>query len=222
MFAEMMAIEAVQQTRRATAVDFNSDVDDQQSSMPATFGGRVFDYFSVGTFGLLRPEYVQASTSTSSWAINQIKINNSQPPIVDQANTVASDLAFVRQTTNLSVSELARVCGVSRQAVHDWINGGALSPKNAQRISDLTRAIDILLAAGVDASPQSLRRKLAGNVSILESVQSDGKAVDLANQLVDTLTRELAQRKRLAGRLAGHKPQYPIAEFGAPHLIENI
>ena len=133
----------------------------------------------------------------------------------------AKDLAFIRQTTNISVSELARVCGVSRQAVHDWINGGPLSPKNAQRISDLTRAIDILVVAGVDTSPQSLRRKVAGNVSVLDSVQSDGKVVDLAKQLVDTLRRESDQRKRLAERLAGRKPPRPSADFGAPHLIEN-
>lgn len=222
MYAQPTASTPARKTLRATAIDFDSDVEDQQSSMLEIIGGRVLVYCIAGTFGLLRPEYVQASTSTSSWAINQIEIDNSEPVIADKVSAAAKDLTFIRQTTNISVSELARVCGVSRQAVHDWINGGPVSPKNAQRISDLTRAIDILLVAGADTSPQSLRRKVAGNVSILDSVQSDGKAVDLAKQLVDTLKRESDQRKRLAERLAGRKPQLLSADFGAPHLIENI
>ena len=222
MFAQYRPTEPARQMHRATAVAFDEDFEEQPTSIRENIGGRVLVYCVAGTFGLLLPAYVQASTATSSWSINQIEVDGSRTASVSAASATAEDIAHIRQTTKISVTELARVCGVSRQAVHEWVKGGPLSTRNAERISKLAQAVDVILASGVDASPQTLRRKVCGGMSILEAVQTDGKVVDLARQLVGTVARESEQRRRLAVRLAGRqKPQLSSTEFGAPHLNED-
>lgn len=223
MFAQYQPTEPARQTHRATAVDFDEDFEEKPNSIRENIGGRVLVYCVAGTFGLLLPAYVQASTATSSWLINQIEVDDSRTVAESAASATSEDIAHIRQVTKISVTELAQVCGVSRQAVHEWIKGGSLSTRNAERISKLAQAIDVILASGVDASPQTLRRKASGGISILDAVQADGKVVDLTRQLIDTLMRESEQRKRLAARLAGRqKPQLSSTEFGTPHLNEDV
>jgi hypothetical protein len=117
---------------------------------------------------------------------------------------------------------LSRVFGVSRQAVHEWIKGGALSPRNAQRLSELARATDVFLEAEIEASPQVFRRKIAGGQSILDAVRENGNVVELAKTLATTLVRESQQRQRLAARLAGRSATLGAStEFGSPHFDED-
>ena len=223
MFAQYREPEPARQSHRATAVAFEDDFEDHPTSIREKIGGRVLIYCVAGTFGLLLPAYIQASTATSNWTINKIDVDASHSSTESAASETAKDIAHIRHVTKISVTELARVCGVSRQAVHEWIKGGTLSTRNAERISELAQAVDVILASGVDASPQTLRRKVSRGLSILDAVQADGKVVDLARQLVDTLVRESEQRKRLAARLAGRqKPQLSSTEFGAPHLNEDV
>jgi DNA-binding transcriptional regulator YiaG len=222
MYAEYQVTASVRQLTRATTVT-SGDFEEHPSTIREHIGGRVLIYCVAGTFGLLGPAYVQASTATSNWTINQIEVDGSRTVVASPESATAKEIAHIRQTTNISVTELAHVCGVSRQAVHEWIKGGPLSKKNAQRISELAQAVDVLLTSGNEASPQTLRRKVSGGMSILEAVQTDGNVVDLARQLVGTLARESEQRKRLTARLAGRqKQQLSSTEFGAPHLNEDV
>lgn len=184
--------------------------------------GRILSYCVAGTFGLLSPMYLHTSAATANWNINQIDIDGSHESAADATSASAKDIAHVRQVMKISVSELARVFGVSRQAVHEWIKGGAPSQRNAQRLSELAQAADVLLELGIEVTPQMLRRKIGGGMSVLESVKEDGKVVELARRLVDTLSRESQQRERLAARLAGRqKPALAPSDFGAPHLDED-
>lgn len=222
MFAQYRATEPARQVHRATSVAFDDDLEEQPTSTRENIGGRVLVYCVAGTFGLLLPTYLQASTATSSWSINKIEVDGSRTETANAASATAENIAHIRQVTKISVTELARVCGVSRQAVHEWIKGGPMSPRNGKRISELAQAIDVILVSGVDASPQTLRRKVSGGMSILDAVQAEGTVVSLARQLVETLVRESEQRKRLAVRLAGRqKPHISSAEFGTPHLNED-
>lgn len=184
--------------------------------------GRILSYCVAGTFGLVSPMYLHASAATANWNINQIEIDASGEAAAEAASASVDSIAHIRQVMKISVSELARVFGVSRQAVHDWIKGGALSSRNAQRLSDLAQVADVLIKSGCEVEPQMLRRKINGGQSLLEAVQDDGKVIELAHKLVDTLSRESQQRQRLAKRLAGrNKPALASSDFGAPHLNED-
>lgn len=184
--------------------------------------GRILTYCVAGTFGLLSPTYLQASAATANWGINQIEINGKSENYV--ISDSAQDIAHIRAVTKISVSELSRVFGVSRQAVHDWIKGDTPSSRNAQRLSELARATDLFLEAKIEVSPQVFRRKIAGGLSILDAVREDGNLVELAGTLVATLVRESQQRQRLAARFAGRPATFDLlaTEFGSPHLNENV
>ena len=52
----------------------------------------------------------------------------------------AGDLEHIRTTLRISVSDLARALGVSRQAVYDWRAGKAITPDNGERLIDLAPA----------------------------------------------------------------------------------
>lgn len=186
------------------------------------FHGRILRYFVAGTLGLLTPMYLHASSATANWPINQIEFDGAQVVAADAVPSVSLDIAHIRQVMKISVSELARIFGVSRQAVHEWLKGGALSPRNAQRLSELAQVADVFLESGIDVTPQMLRRKVGSGQSLLESVKEEGKVVEQARKLVDTLSREAQQRQRLADRLAGRpKVALPTDAFGVPHLCEN-
>lgn len=223
MFAQYRAPEPARHIHRATAVAFEDDFENQTISAHENIGGRVLLYCVAGTFGLLSPTYIQASTATSNWSINQIAVDGSHSSTECAVSLTAKDIAHIRQATKISVTELAQVCRVSRQAVHEWIKGGPLSMTNAKRISALAKAVDTLLTSGVEASPETLRRKVSGGMSILDAVQTDGQVVSLALQLVDALARESEQRRRLTERLAGRqKSQLFSTEYGVPHLNEDV
>ena len=185
--------------------------------------GRILTYCAAGTLGLLSPAYLHASAATANWNINKIEFSDARVVTADTSSSVsAQDITHIRKALKISVSELARVFGVSRQAVHEWINGGALSKLNAQRLSEFARAADVLIESGIELTPQMLRRKISSGNSLLESVKENGKVIALAHVLIDTLLRETQQRRRLEARLAGRKkPALAASDFGMPHLDEN-
>lgn len=210
-------------TARATTFIKDENFLDDAADRYNDLRGRIVTYCVAGTFGLLSPIYLHASAATANWNINQIEIDDARAVVADApASAAVRDIAHIRDVMKTSVSELARVFGVSRQAIHEWIKGGALSPRNAQRLSELAQAADVFVESGIEVTPQLLRRKIRDGHSLLESVKEDGKVVDLARTLVDTFSRESQQRQRLAARLAGRqKPALAARDFGTPHLDEN-
>ena len=207
---------------RATTLTKNDDQIDEAAIVGTDFHGRIVSYFLAGTLGLLTPRYLHASAATANWTINQIEFEDPRTTAVDAATSASRDIAHIRQILKISVTELARTFDVSRQAVHEWLKGNSPSLQNELRLSKLAHVADIFLDSGIDVTPQMLRRRTASGRSILESINEDGKAVELARNLVETLSREFQQRTRLAERLAERqKVTVPVDAFGAPHVREN-
>ncbi len=222
MYAAYQVDGPSQQAVRATMFTKVDDHADEVVSSGNAFQGRILNYCVAGTLGLLTPMYLHASSATANWSINQIEFDGTQVVAADVATSASRDIAHIRHVMKISVSEFARVFGVSRQAVHEWLKGGALSKRNEQRISEFAQVADVFLESGVDVTPQALRRKISGGQSILESVGEGGKVVDLARVLVGTLSRESQQRQLLASRLAGRQKSAMAADdFGTPHLHED-
>ena len=177
---------------------------------------RVPLYVIEGTGGLLPLDERLEPSSTS---IGSLLIDDRDDA---RARTSAQQLEFIRSTTRLSVTELARVFSVTRQSVHEWCQGAPLAPHNARRLEKLTDAVTLLLDAAGTVAIQDLRRSVRAGPSLLETVRGDGNVLAAARELTETLTREAAQRKRLAARFAGRRP--PVlesSEFGRPHLRDD-
>lgn len=207
---------------RATTLTSNDGRLNEAAAGSADFHGRIVRYCLAGTLGLITPLYLHASAATANWTINQIEFEDPRTAAIDVATSATRNIVHIRQFLKISVTELARTFGVSRQAVHDWLKGSSPSQQNELRLSELAQVADIFLDAGIDVTPQMLRRRTTSGRSILESVNEDGKVVELARILVETLSREFQQRTRLAERLAERgKVTVPADAFGVPHLREN-
>ena len=136
--------------------------------------------------------------------------------------TPVDDLSRIRAVLKPTVTELAELFGVSRQAVYGWQEGAEPTIAHASKLEDLAKAADILVYEGVTGSSSALRRKLAGGKTLFDVVREGGLAQDAARSLVQMLRRELEQRKKLDERLAGRKRQtIDYADIGAPSLDER-
>jgi hypothetical protein len=173
-------------------------------------------YVVGGTGGLLpleaRPE--QSATSIGSLLIDDRS--------GDSTRTTSQQLEFIRSTTRLSVTELARVFSVARQTVHEWCHGAPLAPQNARRLQKLTDAVILLVESVGTLTAHDLRRPVRAGPSLLDTVRTDGNVLAVSYGLIETLAREAAQRARLAARFAGRRPLVlERSEFGSPHIQDD-
>lgn len=222
MYAMHQTDNRVRPPFKATTFATKNSYEEDFSDLDKNLTGRILKYWVAGTFGLLSPMYLQASAATSNWAINQIEIHDAVSQATNDRSSSVRDLARIREVLKLSITELSRVFGVTRQAVYEWVKGGALSPTNAERLSTLARAADVLADSGLAITPHLLRRKIGLMPSLLDSVAQDADVIDLARKLIETLAREAQQRERLTSRLALRKhSSNSQAEFAVPHLAED-
>jgi DNA-binding transcriptional regulator YiaG len=190
---------------------------------PNCWSGPIIIYFKTGTLGLLSFDSLKASKATSNSALN-IETDQQNDNFSDEMSKHSRDIKRIREATKISISELSKVFGVSRQSMHEWIRGGTLSPRNAKKLSELAQATDVLLESNIELSPQVFRRKIAGGSSIFDALKEEnGKIEELARMLATTLARESQQRERLALRFA-NRPHHSHApkELGSPHLKEDL
>jgi transcriptional regulator with XRE-family HTH domain len=177
---------------------------------------RLLLYVFGGTGGLLPLDEQLEQSSTS---IGSLLIDDRDRK---QAHTSAQQLAFIRSTTRLSVTELARTFSVTRQTVHEWCQGAPLASRNARRLDKLADAMTLLLDAVGNVTGRDLRRSVRGGASLLDTVRADGNVSAAARELSETLTREAAQRRRLTARFAGRQPPaLEPSDFGRPHLRDE-
>ncbi len=173
--------------------------------------------YVVGGTGDLLPLEARPEQSTTSIGSLLIDDRSSEP-----IRTTSQQLEFIRSTTRLSVTELARIFSVTRQTVHEWCHGAPLAPHNARRLQKLTDAVMLLIESVGTLTVHDLRRPVRAGPSLLEVVRTDGNVLTVSRGLIETLAREAAQRTRLAARFAGRRPLSPEpSEFGIPHLKDD-
>lgn len=175
-------------------------------------------YVIGGTGGLLPLDEQLEPSSTSIGSL--LIIDRDDEP----ARKSAEQLELIRSTMRLSVTELARVFSVTRQTVHEWCHGAPPALPNARRLNKLTDAVVLLLDTVGTVSLQDLRRSIQGGPSLLDAVRADGDVSTAARELIETLTREAAQRKRLGARFSARRSlPKPLesGDFGKPHLRDE-
>jgi DNA-binding transcriptional regulator YiaG len=169
-----------------------------------------------GTGGLLPLETRPEQSATS---IGNLLIDDRSSELT---RTTSQQLEFIRSTTRLSVTELARIFSVTRQTVHEWCHGAPLAPHNARRLQKLTDAVMLLVESVGTLTAHDLRRPVRTGPSLLDTVRTDGNVLTASRGLIETLAREAAQRTRLAARFAGRRPlALEPSEFGNPHLKDD-
>jgi transcriptional regulator with XRE-family HTH domain len=185
---------------------------------------RSFAYCVAGTMGFVSPQALERSYSTSIVTVHYktVGAEAKDQEAVALERTPAQALARVREVLKPAVLELGNLFGVSRQAVYDWQSGAQPAPHVADRLAVLARAADIFEEAGVTVDAKTLRRKVSGGGTVLDTVLSGGDAEQVVRSLVLTLQREAVQRERLNQQLAGRRRGKVSADdYGTPAVSED-
>ncbi len=137
--------------------------------------------------------------------------------------TPAENLGHIRAVLKPTVTELASMLRVSRQAIYDWQAGKPIASENASRLADLAHAADIFAAEGLKGASPTLRRSIRNGKSFLDLVREGASGESAARALLDIVRREAREREALKSRLAGRmRPSRDAFEdVGAPMLDEK-
>jgi DNA-binding transcriptional regulator YiaG len=179
----------------------------------------------AGTLGVLSAQVLEAQSGTADWATSQLRRSTDA-----DAKALPMRLAFdsaptvrhIRAVLGLSVTELSRLFGVSRQSVHEWSKGSAVSQENGKKLEKISKLADVLVEAGIEISPHALRRPLSSGKSLLETAISVDDVAAATRKIVTILTREAKQRAVVAERLAGRKSQpQELHRYISPRIAET-
>ena len=125
----------------------------------------------------------------------------SQTAVADQG--LAIELMSIRDVLRLSVAETAQLFGVSRPTIYSWLRGNSINCENANRLHAIANALTPHLRVLESQVGRVAHRVIEGRTTLLQSLAA-GKSADQAiSQLAEILSRETAQRERLALRLQG-------------------
>ena len=137
--------------------------------------------------------------------------------------TVAENISRIRTVLNPTVTDLASILKVSRQAIYDWQAGRAIAIENATKLSELARAADLFAVEGLRGTSQALRRPITKGKNFFRLIEEGTPADTAARSLIEVVRKEFRQREALRNRLAGRKrpSREAIGEMGAPMLDEK-
>jgi transcriptional regulator with XRE-family HTH domain len=173
----------------------------------------------VGTGGAPTPSYYR-DRGTRGYLIAQYDAASPADHAISEP-APTDNLARIRSVLNPTMTELARVLNVSRQAIYDWQSGASITAEHAARLADLARAADVFAVEGLTTTHQILRRQFAGQ-SFFEKVRDGGSAEDAARLLLKIVRIELKQRQAIADRLKGRaRPVISPDDIGTPHVSEQ-
>jgi hypothetical protein len=175
----------------------------------------------IGTGGAATLDYVKDRGAKGyPYAVSD-SVQNTTGAIADY--TPAENLGHVRAVLKPTVTELASMLGVSRQAIYDWQAGRPITSENAARLADLACASDIFAAESLTVTSRVLRRPIRNGKSFVDLMREGGSADTTARALLEIIRRESHQREALKSRLAGRpRPGREVfEEIGAPMLDEK-
>lgn len=187
--------------------------------------GAVFA-FVVGTGGVFTADYVAERDDRGyrlqDFVFGAASSRSIPAESMPHIRSSVENLARVREVFKPSVTELASLFAVSRQAIYNWQAGQPIAEQNAVRLEQLVRAADLLDSEGLADTFSVLRRKLPGGATFFEAVRGGAPAETAASALIALAKRELAQSQALSTRLA-NRARRPVGlgEVGAPHLDEQ-
>lgn len=205
----------------ALPLEVEEDTYSSAHYQPATSSGIVATAavafaFMVGTGGTSTVGYLQHRGDRGYQFIQTPSVVNPNIGV----RLPVENLKSIRAAFKPSMSDLASLLGVSRQAVYNWMAGELPSPESADRLEDLANAADLVASYGLN-SPYLLRRKIRDGKSLLEIVRDGDSAQDAARTLIRIAEKEAEQQDQLKKSFAGRKvPALKSEDFGVPMLDE--
>jgi transcriptional regulator with XRE-family HTH domain len=168
----------------------------------------------VGTGGDYTPSYHSLRSERGAFS----KPRHESP--AGSGFAIATDIEHTKSTLKLTMAELARCLGVSRQALYNWIAGGLIKHENLAKLNELRSAADVIAGAILPEHALLLRRKLPGGKTLLETIATGGSGADAARSLVEMVNNEAEQRAALAKLFASRHPENLLG-YGIPPLTDQ-
>lgn len=161
----------------------------------------LFSYPTEANIGTAGSRYIQTNLNRQSQdsLSSHLKVNIDNCVVAPR--TTAEDLIRVRTVLKPTVSELAKVFGVSRQAIYNWQSGEDPQPIYADKLKDLASAADVIAGEALTLNGHILKRKISNGKTLFEIAANGGSSKEAAQTLVKILRKESEQRKLLASRL---------------------
>ncbi|MGA9670628.1 MAG: hypothetical protein WBQ94_15565 [Terracidiphilus sp.] len=137
-------------------------------------------------------------------------------------STLPSRIRLVQKVLAISISDLAFVLGVSRQAIYKWLSGGPVSDLNRERLEDLTAAADVLAPYARSQALMLSKRRNSMGLTLVESLRSGASARAWADEVSQILINGQNQRRLMEQILTSHRRTPPaLREMGVPLLDEQ-
>ena len=134
--------------------------------------------------------------------------------------STADQMALIVHTLGFSKRQLAALFGVSRQAIYDWLKGGNVSGKNADRISRLARLL-------MDVTSDT-RRPLYHRFTTLPLAEGEPSILDLlradpwdTDRILDRLRRARILTTQRQARQGRRRFRGSLAQ-GDENLMDNL
>lgn len=104
-------------------------------------------------------------------------------------------IAEIKATLGVSITDLASLAGVSRQAVYDWIGGGQVSDANYDRLLALRRVCLDWRSLTNRPLGRLLRAKTAEGRSLLDLLGEDSRDRSLIQGHLEALAKRVAEEE---------------------------
>lgn len=187
-------------------------------------GAPALCFFAVGTLGFLNAQVVEQRSGTADWATSQMRLqidHVSTTKNLKPALGLGDMVRHIRKVLRLSATELSRLLGVSRQTIHEWTKGGAVSSDNGKKLEKIALLADILTRGNIEISPFILRRPLTSGKTLLETALAADDVVAVTSKAVQILVREARQRELISGRLVASSSRLEnLHRYVSPSLVE--
>ena len=195
----------------------------------ATSTGSSFDRSGLTATALLLLMLSAPTGINSIYNVAQSSQKPTQIPYYDvvpaelgvSVRTLRSRLKSIRQVLSISVSELADIFGVSRQAVYKWLSGGPISNLNRRKLDDLSDAAHVLAPFSDDGFQiASKRLDTAGND--LMAALRKGTALAWANDVARAIGGGRDKRRAIDLLVSSHRRSAAAgSDLGVPLLDER-
>lgn len=172
--------------------------------------------FAIGTGGCFSSEVVRARQANSF--AHECRKCAAEPT---GRTDLLADIDLIQDALKMSVTQLAQHLGVTRQAIYGWKSGSAIKAENASKLTPLAEAAQTVASANIELTPLSLKRKLPGGLTLLESIGKGGDGKIEALRLLKMLENEDAKRQMLSNRFKDRRRSFADSIDAAPRDQET-
>jgi hypothetical protein len=166
---------AVEQERTMIEIKYpmsSSDAGAKRGYKPVLIAALTLTALTAGTAGAYPVDFDWTAPRTS------IKFMDFRGPVdtllhARDARSAAQLVANIRDVFGLKMSEVARIFGVSRRAVYDWLAGALPKGDLLTKMGRLSRQADEARDAGIDRMDHFVHRPVIGGRSLLDMLRAD-------------------------------------------------